>query len=236
MTRYITILTLFLIGLAIKCNAQKIEIAAPDLQKIKSETTDENSNFYYPKLLDKFFQNDTTMTDEEFRMLYYGAIYQEDYDPYRPSYQEETLKELVPLYSRSEHTRQEREKMRAYAIGALKDNPLDLVQLKNLIFVYEQNRKVNLAQIWKYKLNHLLRTIASSGTGVDRDNAWFIAYPRHEFDFLNISGVQVQNTEFVEPYYDKVEVPAKTEKDPSAYYFNLQPVLEQYYLKHPSEN
>lgn len=215
--------------------AEKVEVATPELEKIKDATTDENSKFYYPKLLDNFFRNDTAMTDEEFRYFYYGAMFQEDYDPYRPPYKEGTLKELAPLYEKSTHSRAEREKMRQYAVGALKDNPLDLVQLKNLVFVYEQNKKVNLAQIWKYKLNRLLRTIASSGTGLDTSNAWYIVYPRHEFDFLNISGISVEGTEFEEPYYEKVKVAPKAEKDAGAYYFNLKPVLEQYYLKHPSE-
>lgn len=210
---------------AAKAHAEKIEVAAPDLEKIKDATTDENSKMYYPKLLDRFFRNDTAMTDEEFRCLYYGAMFQEDYDPYRPPYQESALKALAPLYEKSTHTRAERDKMRVYAVGALKDNPLDLVQLKNLVFVYEQNKKVNLAQIWKYKLNHLLRAIASSGTGLDQANAWYIVYPRHEFDFLNISGIAVEGTEFEEPYYEKVKVTGKTDKDAGAYYFNLKPEI-----------
>lgn len=211
------------------------KLQRPDLEKIKAKTTDEASKFYYPKLLTKFFANDTTMTVEEFQYFYYGALFQEDYDPYRPQHNIEEHQRLQPLYYKDSHTRAESEEMIAYAKSALADNPLDLMQLKYLVYAYEHNRKDILARIWKYKLNHLLWAIAASGTGVDKDNAWIVVYPRHEFDFLNLSGLTVESEEYEEPYYEKVFVKRHGARDPEYYYFNIQPILEQYYLKHPSE-
>lgn len=208
---------------------------APDLTAIKQAVNDPSGKFYYPDLLHRFMSNDTLMDATQFEYFYYGTLFQEDYDPYRPAYDQEELKAIEPLYYQQTHTRAERNLMQKYAQAAIADNPLDLMQLKNLIFVYEQNGKVNLARIWKNKLNHLLETIAMSGTGLDKDNAWVVVYPRHEFDFLNITGITVQNTEFEQPYYEKVFVNKKTDKAPDAYYFNLQPILEQYYKKHPTE-
>ncbi len=215
--------------------ATKTAAEAPDLAAIKAETINEDSRYYYPSLLQQFMANDTLMTNEDFQYFYYGTLFQEDYDPYRAPYDEEALKEIEPLYYQSSLTNAQKEQMIDYAMRALRDNPLDLIQLKNLVYAYEQRGKVNLAKIWKNKLNHLLLTIASSGTGLDPEKAWYVVYPRHEFDFLNISGKTVQSREFTPPYYEKVSVNAKSEKDPGAYYFNLQPVLEQYYIKHPSE-
>ena len=211
------------------------KLQRPDLEKIQAKTTDETSKYYYPKLLTKFFANDTAMTVEEFQYFYYGALFQEDYDPYRPQYKPEELQRLEPLYYKDTHTRAENEEMIAYAKAALADNPLDLLQLKYLVYAYEHNRKDILARIWKYKLNHLLWAIAASGTGVDKDNAWIVVYPRHEFDFLNLSGLAVQSREFEEPYYEKVFVKRHAPRDPEYYYFNIQPILEQYYIKHPTE-
>lgn len=214
---------------------EKPEVHRPDLESIKAASIDPHSKYYYPKLLAEFMRNDTVMNNEDFQYFYYGTLFQEDYDPYRKAYDEEKLKEIEPLYYKSTHTRAERDVMQKYATAAIQDNPIDLQQLKNLIFVYEQNKKVNLAKIWKNKLNHLLLTIASSGTGLDAENAWIVVYPRHEFDFLNISGIKVENTQFQEPYYEAVSVQKKKEDSPDTYYFNLQPILEQYYQKHPSE-
>lgn len=215
--------------------AMKVEVHKPDLEKIKAETTNPHSKWHYPKLLKKFMSNDTIMDNADFEYFYYGTLFQEDYDPYRTPYDQAELEKVTPLYYQASHTRSELDQMQMYAQKALADNPLDLVQLKNLIFVYEKKQKVNLAKIWKNKLNHLLLTIAESGTGVDTDNAWFIVYPKHEFEFLNLNGIMVEGSEFQAPYYEKFNVKAKSDKDPSVYFFNLQPVLEQYYQKHPSE-
>ncbi len=229
------ILTIFTLLSLAALAVEKPVVHKPNLDSIKAETTNESSRYFYPKLLKAFMSNDTVMTNKDFEYFYYGTLFQEDYDPYRPAFDEAKLKEIEPLFYKSTHTRQEREDMRHYANAAIEDNPLDLQQLKNLIFVYEQNKKVNLAKIWKNKLNHLLLTIASSGTGQDPDNAWMVVYPRHEFDFLNISGIKVESTQFQEPYYEAVKVAKKKEDSPGTYYFNLQPILEQYYLKHPTE-
>ncbi len=215
--------------------ATRPEVVKPDLDKIKVETTDEASMYYYPKLLQMFMANDTVMTEEDFRYFYYGTLFQEDYDPYRTTYDEEEYKRIEPLYYKNDHTRAEKDLMQEYAQAAIGNNPIDLLQLKNLIYVYEKKGKVNLAKIWKNKLNHLLLTIASSGTGLDADNAWMVVFPRHEYDFLNLVGITALSQEFVPPYYEKLGVGRKTDKDPEAYYFNIKAILEQYYLKHPSE-
>ena len=221
---------------ALAANASsKLDVHKPDLEKIKKETLDPQSKRSYAKLLRKFMSNDTIMNNEDFEYFYYGTLYQEDYDPYRPTCDQAELDSISPLYYKASHSRAELDRMEAYAKRALEDNPLDLEQLKNLVFVYEQKKKVNLSKIWKNKLNHLLLTIAQSGTGADTDNAWVVVYPKHEFEFLNLSGLVVEESEFQAPYYEKFNVKAKSDKDPSAYFFNLQPVLEQYYLKHPSE-
>ena len=94
---------------------------------------------------------------------------QEDYDPYRRPVNPRLLEELQSVYAKEKRTRADRGKMADYASQALADNPIDLRQLTNRIYVYEQNGKYDLARIWQYKLNHLLLVIASSGSGADRD-------------------------------------------------------------------
>ena len=214
-------------------NRPKVE--KPDLEKIKTESTDPDSRYYYPRLLKMFMSNDTVMTDDDYRYFYYGTLFQEDFDPYREPVDAERLNKIEPLYYKNEHTIAEKDMMMQYAQEELANNPVDLVQLKNLVYVYEKKAKVNLAKIWKHKLNHLLLTIASSGTGADTDNAWIVVYPRHEYDFLNLSGLTAQAQEFVPPYYERISVQPKSDKDPSAYYFDIHSLLEQYYLKHPGE-
>ncbi len=53
-------------------NRPKVE--KPDLEKIKTESTDPDSRYYYPRLLKMFMSNDTEMTDDDYRYLYFGTL------------------------------------------------------------------------------------------------------------------------------------------------------------------
>ncbi len=231
--------TFFATALCLCCVAARpgirTELGRPDLDSIARATTDENSPMYYPKLLRMFMANDTTMTDRQFQYFYYGTFFQEDYDPYRGSPNPALLEELTPIYAKTQRTRADREKMQAYATQVLNDNPVDLRQLTNRVYIYEQNRKHDLAKIWQYKLNHLLLVIATSGTGVDADNAWIVVYPQHEYDFLNISGHTAVSQRFEPPNYDYIMVEKRNDSDPDGYFFDIAELLRQYFLKHPSE-
>ncbi len=213
----------------------RAELGVPDLQRIAAESCDPASEFYYPRLLNSFMANDTTMTTEQFQFFYYGTMFQEDYDPYRESPNPALLQELIPIYAKERRTRADRNKMLDYAMQVLADNPVDLRQLTNRIYVYEQNGKFDLAKIWQYKLNHLLLVIAASGTGIDAENAWIVVYPQHEYDFLNLSGRTARSQRFEPPYFDYILVSKRSDTDPDGYYFNINELLHQYFIKHPSE-
>ncbi len=210
-------------------------LGRPDIAEIAKASVDETSKFYYPRLLKAFMANDTSMTAEEFQYFYYGTLFQEDYDPYREAPNHALLQELRPIYAKEKRTRADREKMLDYALQVLEDNPVDLRQLTNRIYVYEQNRKYDLAKIWQYKLNHLLLVIAASGTGADPDNAFIVVYPQHEYDFLNLSGLTASSQRLEPPYFDYISIVPDKSKNPEGYYFNIDELLRQYFIKHPSE-
>lgn len=220
---------------AVAKNNARAELGAPDMQAIARESVDETSPRYYPTLLRRFMENDTTMSATDFQYFYYGTLFQEDYDPYREAPNKALLTELMPIYAKEKRTRSDREKMLAYALQVLDDNPVDLRQLTNRIYVYEQNKKYDLAKIWQYKLNHLLLVIAASGTGVDPEHAFVVVYPQHEYDFLSLSKHTATGNRFEPPYYDYIEVTSPDSRGPKGYYFNISELLHQYFAKHPAE-
>lgn len=213
----------------------RVELGAPDMAAIAAASVDPSSPHYYPKLLKSFMSNDTTMTAEDFKYFYYGTLFQEDYDPYRETPNPTLLQELQPIYAKANRTRADREKMLDYARQVLADNPVDLRQLTNCIYVYEQNRKYDLAKIWQNKLNNLLLVIAASGTGADPENAITVVYPQHEYEFLNLSGLTAASQHFEPPYYDYIEIKPTNRSSQKGFYFNIGELLEQYFAKHPAE-
>ena len=241
MKRTLLALVAFAVGMAaFSCFAAKVTAALskPDLEAIKEAVIDEDSEYYYPTLLRKFLTEDTTMRADEFQYFYYGALFQEDYDPYRPSPSPEKLDQMANLMNKKEKgqewNRAEKKFVVDYAKEMIKDNPVNLRHLSNYIYVCQKSGKTECARVWQYKLNQLLLVIAASGNGTDRDNAWVVVYPQDEYDFLNLSGITIKDVKFESPY-DHVVVNPRTPTSPTEYYFNIGELLNQYYLKHPSE-
>ena len=198
--------------------SRKIVVEKPNLEEIRTSTLDPQSKYYFPKLMAKYEVNDTTMTNDEFRHLYLGYMFQEDYDPYRMSpYSDRT----DSLRSKPTHTRAEIDTITKYAQLALADNPFDL------------------RQMWEYRLEHLLGAIKSTGTGEDIENAWYVIYPMHEYDMVQLLGYEATNADFIEPGYDYLSVrpdpsdKRKRDKSAQGFYFDVQIPQNQYELKHP---
>ncbi|MCX4259547.1 MAG: DUF4919 domain-containing protein [Muribaculaceae bacterium] len=209
----------------------------PDLQKIKEEVNNPRSRYYYPELMKRYEVYDTTrLTIDDYRHLYLGAMYQEDYNPYRKSEYRDRIQEL---YYRPDHSRPELDSIIAYAELSLADDPFDLEQMNYLIYALKGRGKTNKAAIWQYRLNHLLQAIVSTGTGLDPENAWYVINPRHEYNIVNFQNRVVESQQFQEPCYEYIKlVPLSDQQGRSGadgYYFNIRPLLEEYYRKYPEQ-
>lgn len=217
-------------------NKRKITVAKPDLEEIRTSTLNPQSPYYFPRLMKKYESNDTTMTNDEYRHFYLGYMFQEDFDPYRVSPYAGVTDDLR---MKTTHTKEEIDTIRKYARLALADNPFDLRQMSFLVHVLKEKRKDMSAKIWEYRLEHLLGAIKSTGTGENIENAWYVIYPMHEYDMVQLLGYEATDARFIEPGYDYLAVVPdetnKTKRDKSAegFYFNIIVPQQQYMLKHP---
>lgn len=268
----IVILLSIVIGLAwTPAGAQKkLKTERPDLEQIRKATLDPRSPFYYPKLVKMYERNDTTMTPEQYRYFYFGAMFQEDYNPYRKSAyvdktdsllslnraaverRDSTFRTLVQRKTGSfelkrkydeiaTHTLREQREIMANAEMALRDNPFDLQSMYMLTRLFKDMKKDMSARIWDYRLENLLGAIVSSGTGKDRENAWFVISPDHEYFLLEVLGYDVTDYNYIEPGFDYLQVtPIDLKRrggpnTPKGYYFDVQMPIEQYTIKYPEE-
>lgn len=203
----------------------------PDMDEIRRAVNNRKSPYYYPRLMEEYHHNDTLMKLDKFRYLYFGYMFQEDYNPYRPKAFESNLSNIA---DKKEWTRQECDSVIKYSEMSLEDNPFDLRRMVNLISALKTKGKNNLAKIWQYKLDYILMAIVSSGTGLDEENAWYVIQPEHEYVLLNAMGQMAVKHVFYEPYYEFIT--ARDEKGTqSGYYFNIQTILDEYYRKYPEE-
>lgn len=221
-----------------KNEPHKINVIKPDLEAIRQETLNPKSKFYYPNLYKKYENkvNYAQMTPEEYRYLYLGYMFQEDYDPYRMS----PFSKITEQYrDKDERTKADTDSIIKYAEKALKDNPFDLRQMSFLVHVLKEKDKNELAKIWEYRLENLLGAIKSTGTGENEENAWFVIYPMHEYDMLTILGYEAVDVDYIEPGFDYLSVKPDGSRQISrpakGFYFNVQVPQQQYELKHPEE-
>ncbi len=215
-----------------------IQREKPDMEEIKRTSIDPQSRYYFPKLMKMFQAEDTLMNLDQFRHLYLGYIFQEDYDPYRRSPYTTRVEEL---YTRDQHTHAECDTIIHYAELCLKDDPFDLRQMSFLIYAYREKKKTHMANIMQYKFNRLIEAIVSTGTGLDEENAWIVNNPQHEYNLMNFQGYRVDSQEDVEPYYDLILATPDTnssdsENESKSFYFNVMYVLTEYNRKHPEQD
>ena len=251
---------------------KKVTVTKPDFETIARVTRDPKSEMYFPKLMKIYNRNDTSMTQEQYRNLYLGYLFQEDYDPYRTSPYNDTtdslltivnaqkarltavtdsLNKLVKANSISGHEAEKQKErvataykrqLRELALVAelsLKDNPFDLRQMSVLVHASQEMGNAMKAKIWEYRLENILGAIKSTGNGEDMENAFYVIYPMHEYNMIQLLGYEPVSVDFPSDGFDYITVrpdadsKRRISKPVKGFYFNVMPLTEQYELKHP---
>lgn len=219
---------LIIITTTIFCGyAEKLNVETPDLAQIKAETQNPDSKYYFPKLLEQFISCDTAMSINDYRYLYYGYAFQEDYNPYRVS---EYSNKIKPLYFKEKHTRAECDTIMKYAELSLKDNPFDLQQMTFFIIALKERQKNARASIMQFRLNHLVAAILSSGNGT-KESPWMVTSPAHEYNILNFRNLVAIGHESIGENIDMLKVKPRKPKDPDCYFFDVSLVIDAYNAK-----
>jgi len=149
----------------------------PDFKTINQEISDQKSNFYLPKLIERYNHSDTTLTLEEFQHLYYGYSL---LNPYLP----------IPHNDKVEKVKLLRSKALDYLTSVemcnslLKSDMFDLdFYIIKTVNKYELDRnKPQSEQSIKFYYG-LCKAILMSGTGEDYYSPIYITHPNHA-DFI----------------------------------------------------
>lgn len=221
---------------ALAVNAQyKFKVTEVDFDKIKRETLDPNSRYYYPKLVKSFKSNDTIMNFEAYRNLYYGFIFQEDYNPFRHNDFEgkEEVEELY--YKQPPLSREECDKIARYAERALDDNLFDIDQLNYYIYALNEKKKYARAAVRQYRLDKLIAAIMSSGRGTEEE-PWVVISLDHEYAIINFLGYVAKDHQDLEGGIDVIKT--VSDKDPNKtrdFYFDVSMMLQEAARKFPDD-
>lgn len=148
--------------------------------------------------------------------------------------------ELNRLYKEAQsHTIREQREIVKNAELALKDNPFDIQSMYMLSRLLDDMGKKMIARVWDYRLENLLGAIISSGSGKTKEDPFVVVSPDHEYFLLEVLGYDIDDYEFIEPGFDYLKVhptdPSRipSSKTPAGFYFDVQPLIEQYNIKYP---
>ncbi len=127
-----------------------------EFKSLLEKSKDKNNEYYYPKLLERFNSNDSTLTDKEMIALQIGVTNEKNYKPYETMSQEQEILELVSDKSY--------EKAIKKCDELLKDNPLNFVALMEKSFCSMKLDRPD-ALIQKEKFMRVVSSIFWSGDG-----------------------------------------------------------------------
>jgi hypothetical protein len=172
--------------LAVGAPAQ-VKMERPDYDAIKKATADKGSPMHFAKLQKRLVEKDTTMTDTEFRNLYYGYIFQDAYDPYGIN---DDFEKIKTYFQKEELTEKDRQKFIELAEKSLKNNLFDLRTMNFLAYVYHLEGNDAMAMKTSFMLHHLLGAIFSTGDGLTCETGFHVTSVGHEYVILNMLELQ----------------------------------------------
>ncbi len=168
-------------------NAQQFQFTKVDFAIIKSVITSETSVFYYPVLFGRYQNNDTTITVEESRYLYYGFTFQDQYKPYQRLDAENTVKELL-----NADTLKPADFRKLYSAckEILHIHPFSVRYLLTMGVACSKLGLSKEAEAYFFKYDRIISAILSSGDGATEGSAWCVIQIPDEYELIRALGFQ----------------------------------------------
>ncbi len=219
MLKQLILLLLFCFGVSLY--SQEIGFTTPDYKAIEKEIKDKNSKFFYPKLMERLTKNDTLLTQEEFRHLYLGYVFQPQYNAFWRSPDEKKLNEF---YSKEKIEPADYDEIIKLSNHSLSDFPFDLRQLNYLSYIYHLKGDEEASKIASFRFHNIMNVILSSGDGKKCETGFHVLMVEHEYVLLNLFELESKSQSLVDNCdYLSFE---KGAYNVEGIYFNIEKMLE----------
>lgn len=207
-------LLLLVIGLVcMRSNAQKVSNI--DFDAVKKSL--DNSPKMYTGLLERFRQADSTLTNDEYKLIYYGQCFQKSYNPYgndqknfdsfKKYYQDEKFEQALP-----------------FALKMIDNNPLNMKMTFLALVCYHHINDVAGKANMSSRYNGIMKTIFDSGDGKSDPTAFVVMCINDEYELM--ANMQVQNTSQALRGFCDVMTLKENDLGIKELYFNVSKPLE----------
>lgn len=223
MKKLVIIFTIFSC-IILSAQAQEEFFDAPDFRQIERNIKEPTSSFYYPNLMKGYMNGDEKITRDEGRHLYFGYVYQQDYEPSDTSSYNNMLAKTL---AKGVFTPADYNDILQYSSALLLQDPFNLRALNAKLLVYaqqddsEEYRKV--AQ--QRKVVH--DAIVSTGDGMSDSTPFYVIKVSHEYDILPFLGYTYGGEDII-IRNKKVNylTLGKNRFGVNRVYFNISPVID----------
>jgi hypothetical protein len=169
-----TLLTLSFFIIAVSGIAQDKPVPV-NYDSVKLAVTDPEKDTYYPKLLQRFNHFDTTLTLQDYRLLYYGYAFDAGYSPY---YNDGTM-EIAQFVKKRKY-----DKALEICDRILAKNPTALATNSYKGFVLMNMAENDSTRRYAIRYKKMLDAILSSGDGLTCETAFKVIYVSDEYTLL----------------------------------------------------
>jgi hypothetical protein len=194
-----------------------------DFSEVRKAVSDNAGPFYYPKLMERYIKNDTTLTLEEYRYLYYGYTFQKNYDPYWHSKQQE---ELDAVYKKDTLSVSDCDTIIKYAALSIEDNPFDLREIKTLSYAYHFKGDDTTALKYYLRRSGIIDAILSTGDGTGCESGYCVIYVSDEYEILRIYKLNFKKQWVTEGNRCDCLAGENPEGNTEQIYFDIQRMME----------
>jgi len=200
MNKLIISITLSLIVLQIG-TAQKVSNI--NFDEVKALIQDSTSATWYPTLVDRIQKLDTTLTANDYNLLYYGNVFADCYSPYGESKKQE---KFLKLYGKTEYDK-------AIKIGqsVIEENPVNLKILFKMLVCYNQQGDKATAKLYARAYFGLLDAIYRSGDGKSVETAYVVGTVSDEYEMLADMELRITSQSLI-GHTDLLKIDMKSQK------------------------
>lgn len=190
----------------------------PDNGAISAAISDVSSPYYYPSLMLRYENGDTTLTLDDYHYLYYGFAFQDRYKPTDPV---RGTDEILAVFERNNNPgKEEALEIIRYAKQVMEQDPFSLNNINYLTYAYGVigdtiNERINADRFEK-----IYSTIESSGKGTAEKSPWHILWFSHANDLLATKGFEVDKRTIVSRSTEYIEV-KKNDMGAKGFYFDF---------------
>lgn len=204
------------------------QMRVPDDEDIAKRTIDASSEYYYPSLMTRYIEGDTTLTADDYYYLYYGYAFDANYRPLENIPPEDEVLEVMKGIKGGVATHQQALRLLEAAKDVMLIDPFSPSNINIMTYAYGLLGDTLNERVSADRFNKILGTITSSGTGLKENSPWHILRYSHANDLLGSRGLKIAQRGVRSSKVEYIQLQPNDDKI-KGYYFNF----ERMYWKRP---